>query len=289
MSLTETDVDGMPTFLARTNGAAKERKPMAQAVTRHEQQAPAPLTQMSEAGAILAVIEKIALVPNLDVVKVEKMMELYERIKDRAAKAAFAAAFAEMQSELPVIDRKGKIEVREKDATGKRTGALQQSTAYALWEDINEAIKPVLKAHGFGISFRTGQAPDGRITVTGILWHREGHQEETTMVLQHDATGSKNAVQAVGSSTSYGKRYTACALLNITSRGEDDDGKAGGAKLITEEQAEKIKGLSANLDSDAMQGFLAYMGAESIETIPAEKYDNAIYALGLKKGKGAAK
>ena len=48
------------------------------------------------------------------------------------------------------------------------------------------------------------------------------------MKLPADTSGSKNVVQAIGSSVSYGKRYTMQALLNITSGGEDDDGHSGG-------------------------------------------------------------
>lgn len=44
------------------------------------------------------------------------------------------------------------------------------------------------------------------------------------MLLPADVSGNKNAVQAFGSSTSYGKRYVLCALLNITTRGQDDNG-----------------------------------------------------------------
>ncbi|WP_340146807.1 ERF family protein [Halomonas sp. PA16-9] len=44
------------------------------------------------------------------------------------------------------------------------------------------------------------------------------------MLLPADISGNKNAVQAFGSSTSYGKRYVLSALLNIT-RGQDDNGK----------------------------------------------------------------
>jgi hypothetical protein len=50
------------------------------------------------------------------------------------------------------------------------------------------------------------------------------------MELPVDTSGSKNPVQAVGSSTAYGKRYVMEALLNLTSRGVDDDGKRGGGQ-----------------------------------------------------------
>ncbi len=53
--------------------------------------------------------------------------------------------------------------------------------------------------------------------------HRAGHSERTSILLPADVSGNKNAVQAVASSVSYGKRYTAGALLNFTTHGEDDD------------------------------------------------------------------
>ena len=108
---------------------------------------------------------------------------------------------------------------------GHRLVTATATSTYALWEDINEAIKPVIARSGFGLRFRIGQEHN-TIVVTAILSHCGGHAEETTMRLPVDLSGGKNPVQAIGSSTSYGKRYTASALLNLTSRGEDDDGKA---------------------------------------------------------------
>src|SRR3546814_14616593 len=86
---------------------------------------------------------------------------------------------------------------------------------------INAAIKPVLKRHGFALSFRTDFT--NGIRVVGVLTHSGGHKETTDFVLPADGSGNKNAVQAIASSVSYGKRYTAGALLNLTSHGEDDD------------------------------------------------------------------
>jgi hypothetical protein len=120
---------------------------------------------------------------------------------------------AVMQPELPSVGERG-------DANGRYR--------FALWEDIQAAIKPVLQKHGFALTFRTAAA-ENVITVTGILSHKAGHREETSIPLPADPSGNKNAVQAVASSVSYGKRYTAAALLNLTSHGEDDDAFAAGA------------------------------------------------------------
>lgn len=232
---------------------------------------------VSETGAIVSMIERAARDPSVDIDKLQQLMAMRERVFARNAKAAYAAALATMQPELPVVAERGGI----KDKSGK-----VQST-YAKWEDINEAIKPVLARHGFALSFRTGQAEDGRIVVTGVLSHREGHVEETTMVLPHDSSGSKNAVQAVGSSTSYGKRYTAAALLNLTSRAvedRDDDGAAAGVgDTITDEQAAEVRELIEATGSDIAR-FCRHLKIEGIATMPAARYGVAVAAL---RAKGA--
>ena len=227
-------------------------------------------------NTIMEVISRAAADPNTDVDKLERLLQMYERISDRDAKAAYAADLSLMQPKLPVINERGKI------STDK--GKTVQSR-YALWEDINEAIGPILAEHGFGLSFRTGQTAEGKITVTGILSHRGGHQEETLIILPHDSSGNKNAVQAVGSSTSYGKRYTAMALLNITSRGEDDDGKAGGDPGgLTEDQQADVQALMEDVGADRDR-FLKYIKADSIAAIPAASFDKVMKTLEAKRGK----
>ncbi len=251
-----------------------------------EREAPAlPARTSVDATSIMEVISRAAADPNTDVDKLDRLLSVYERVKANEARALYMKALSKMQPKLPVIGKRGKIEIREKDASGKRTGDVQQATKYALWEDINEAITPILSKHGFGLSFRTGQAADGKITVTGILSHSAGHQEDTTITLMHDSTGSKNNVQAIGSSISYGKRYTATLLLNITSRGEDDDGKAAGAlEPVDEEQLTALRNAVEETGAD-LDKFVAYLKVPSLEELPASRYAEAMKALGNRKRK----
>lgn len=233
------------------------------------------LQPAGEVASILQVIERAALDPRVDIDKMERLIQMQERIMAQRAKAAFMEAFAAMQEQLPVIQERGAI----KD----RSGSAQ--SRYALWEDINDAIKPVLARYGFSLSFRTGQR-DGKIVVTGILGHREGYEKEAEMELPADGSGSKNAVQAIGSSTSYGKRYTASALLNLTSRdgGErDDDGRAAGVALITEEQVGDLLALIEDVGADKAK-FLAYLKVQSLADIPAAQFNRAVDALNAKRG-----
>lgn len=185
----------------------------ATAIEKHKPQDVA--APQSETVALLNVIERMVKDPSVDVMKVEKLFDLQERIITRNAEAAYNQALATMQPLLPEVEQKGM-----NDHTHK---------SYAKWEDIHEAIAAILSQHGFALTFRTAEA-NNKVTVTAILRHRDGHKDETSLSLPADIGAGRNAVQAIGSSLSYGKRYTACAILNIRSRGEDDDGKAATKK-----------------------------------------------------------
>lgn len=258
----------------------KTRK-RSQVAIRDDAPPPAP---MSETASIMAMIERMANDPTIQVERVQQLLAMYEQTKARLAKTAFDAAMSVMQTELPAIQKNGRIVIKEKG-----TEKVIQSTPYALWEDINDAIKPKLAQHGFALSFRTGLAGDGKITVTGILSHAEGHREETTITLPHDSTGSKNAVQAVGSSTSYGKRYVATSLLNLTSRtaeDRDDDGQAAGAAAsITPEQVEQLQTLIVQSGADIPK-FLKYFKVETLADLSASRFKDAVDALNAKGRKG---
>ncbi len=233
----------------------------------------------NDASSIMAVISRAASDPQTDVDKLERLMGLYERIAEKNAKTEYAIAMAEMQKELPVIEERGEIQL------GKN------GPKYALWEDINETIRPILADHGFSLTFRTGRDGD-KISVTGVLTHRAGHSEETTMTLPVDIGPGRNAVQAIGSSTSYGKRYTAIALLNITTHGEDDDGRASGASdCLTVQQYDKLVEMLEDTNSDPIR-FVRFMkldpqksctdipsAFELLKMLSAKKYEDAVRAI----------
>jgi len=224
----------------------------------------------SDTGAIIQMIERVALNPAVDIDKMERLLLMQERVLDRNAKAAFTAALAVMQPELPVIVERGGI----KNNAGKVT------STYAYWEDINEAIKPVLARHGFALAFRTGREAD-QIVVTGILSHREGHSEETSLGLPIDGSGSKNAVQAVGSSTSYGKRYTAGALLNLTSRGEDDDGQSGGGDGLQPAVSAATNAINMCSTPEELREWKA-KNAAALQALPADQANAIVRTFNTK-------
>lgn len=218
------------------------------------------VTPISSDNSIMAVISRAAADPSCDIDKLERLMAMHERMQDRDAQAEFNAAMAAMQSDIPSIAERGAIVVNG-----------QKRSDYATFEDINDVIKPIMQIHGFAITFKVENVAAG-LSVTGILMHRAGHRESTTMLLPLDTSGSKNAVQSVGSSTSYGKRYVMSALLNLTTRGEDDDGHAAvPTASITAVQALGINALLARCTEKTKDWFIGEYG--SAECVPKSRHD----------------
>ncbi len=233
------------------------------------------LEVQTEPPSILGMIERAARDETVDVEKMRALLEMHEHIIKRNSEAAFNAAYAEMQAEMPEIDEGGQIK------HGDRV-----ISRYALFEDINKTVKPILQKHGFAVMFKTPNGERG-VTVEGVLMHREGHRESTSMTLDADTSGSKNAVQSIGSSVSYAKRYLLCALLNITTRGEDDDGLRGGTQMVSAKQVQELRELCLAVDDGQEARLCKYFKCATLEQLPAAKFNNAMAGL-TKKIKDAA-
>jgi len=232
------------------------------------------LAQHNEVVAVLQMIERASKDPQVDVGKLEKLFELRERVRQQVARDDFVEAKIRVQTELPVIKTQGRIDY------GKG-----RPLKYARWEDINETIKPILRNHGFDLSFRIGQS-DAKVTVTAVLAHVAGHTEETTIHLPADNSGGKGAVQGVGSTVSYGKRYTTAAILNLTWGGEDDDGNEGRFQPITAEQVQELCDLLNAVGSTPEKLALA-MGVDALVALPAAKFEAAKTKIAAKQRKVA--
>jgi len=232
----------------------------------------------AEPTALIDVIARAVADPSTDVEKMERLLAMHERITAQRAKVAYTQALADLQPELPVIDEKGAI----------RDRADKVQSTYARWEDINDAIRPLLHAHGFALSFRPGVANDGQPTVTAVLRHREGHEEEATVKLPIDSSGSKNNVQGVGSSLSYGKRYSAIAILNLTSRApedRDDDGRAAGRSQVAQHAITEIN-MAEGLDALRAWRRDKFDGVSKMVTPEELKEIVALWNRRLKAAKG---
>lgn len=173
-----------------------------------------PQEAMLPADPMVSMIERIAMDPNSDLAKLERMLELKQKHDAQNAKAAFDSAFAKASASFPDIPLNGLNK--------------HNNTRYALLKDIIKFTRPILAEHGLALSFST-ETNEKEVIVTAELSHENGHTKLNSLPLPRDLGPGRNAAQAVGSSQTYGQRYTAQAILGL-SLGEDDedDGQGSG-------------------------------------------------------------
>ncbi|MND48397.1 ERF superfamily protein [compost metagenome] len=206
-------------------------------------------------NSIMAVISRAAADPTCDIEKMERLLAMHERMQAKTAEAAFNTGMAQMQCEIPTVFEA---------AVNLHTG-----NAYATLDDITRIIKPIMQRHGFAITFKV-ENHEKSISVTGILMHREGHREQTTMTLPADIGKGRNEVQAVGSSTTYGKRYVMCALLNITtSEARDDDAQSADGSDTAEMRAQAVSEILARVEAAATPDELKDVWQASLKILQA--------------------
>ena len=237
--------------------------------------------ETESADPILMMIQSAARDPETDVAKMERMFYLYERQQAREAEKAFNRDFIALQDELPEIDEGGKI-VHNGKVISK----------YARWdEDINPAIRPILARHNFTLSFEVETSD--RIKVVAHLIHADGHSRSSSFTSPPDKSGAKNEVQAMGSAVSYAKRYAAAPLLNLTMRGQDDDGRAACEdELIDASTQADIEALADEVltDPKSRVAFSDWLKRSMkvpngfIRNIPKNKVSDVVAALERKRG-----
>jgi hypothetical protein len=187
----------------------------------------------------------------------EKLMTLQERWEASEARRAFDSAIADAKAEIKPV-------VRNKQGHNNKR--------YADFAAIARVIDPVLSRHGLSYRFRSEQGD--KINVTCILSHKLGHSEQTTLSGPADASGNKNAIQAIGSTLSYLQRYTLMQAVGLAAADDDDGAAAGAGETITDEQAEDIKQTIVRIGMD-IQKFLRAFKIESVDALPAKRFQEA--------------
>jgi len=160
---------------------------------------------------------KMAIEQNADVDKLEKLIGLKERWEATEAKKAYVAAMTKFRAECPAI---------------QKTRQAHNSKYAGLAEAIG-TIRAVMEGCGLSHSWTTNQV-GGEVCVTCVVTHLSGHSEQTMLVASPDTSGSKNSIQAIGSTVTYLQRYTLFSILGIASTDQDDDGESAEGMALDE-------------------------------------------------------
>lgn len=214
------------------------------------------------AEVITKAIEKGA---NLD--SLEKLLTLQERWEANEARKAYHQAMSEFKANPPKIDKDRKVAYKE------------VRYSHASLANVCEKINSALSEHELSASW-TEKQDNGTVTVTCKITHSKGHSEETSLTAGPDNTGSKNAIQAIGSTIAYLQRYTLLSLTGLATYDQDTD--AVGQDTISKEQVSEIKKGLEDLGGDIKkkeEKLLKYLKADSIEKIAKPNYQKAMAAI----------
>lgn len=210
--------------------------------------------QESPIDKTLSMIERIALDPNSDVAKLEKMIDLQERVMKTQAKQAYDNAMVLAQSEMPPIDKFKK----------------GHNSNYAPLDHIMSIVFPVLKRNNLFVRWTSDPRENGSLCVTCICSHVGGHSETSSMDVKEDRGGSKSDIQGMGSAFTYAKRYTLSALLGLVLT-DDTDGARINLK-VTDAQATMLRNKLKFFKPEALEAFKAKIGCE-VEELPRGDFD----------------
>lgn len=219
-----------------------------------------------------------------------KLMDLQERWEANEARKAYTTALVDLKRELPtIIGHDKSVDIR----TDKGRVHYTHSSLGAV---VAAIIEPLTR-YGFSLSWLPWNDKN-TVRITCRLTHSGGHFEEATLEAPPDKKGLKSDAQAVESTATQLRRYTACLLLGIATADMDDpkhekpkdtvdaNANLAVAKLITDagktkKQAEKIAGKP-----------LQSWTAEDVEKIhawlektakPSEKLTSALDIIGRAK------
>ena len=171
------------------------------ALTVREEDYAAPAIQQapqSETAAIISMVERFARDPNVDIAKIERLMELRERIEAKGAETAFNIAMKNAQSEMRPV--------------GADAHNPQTKSKYATYAKLDSALRPIYTKHGFSLSFDEDDSPKpDHIRVVCYVAHEGGHTRTYRKDMPADGKGAKGGdvmtkTHATGAAARSGRR-----------------------------------------------------------------------------------
>lgn len=211
---------------------------------------------------------QIAVEKGADLDQLQKLMDLQERWEANQARKAYTAALTAFKAEPPKV-------VKNRHVSFGKT-----EYDHATLDQVCDIVGSALAVHGLSHTWEIKQHENAAVEVTCVLTHEQGHSERVTLRGMPDDSGSKNLIQQVGSTVTYLQRYTLLAATGLATA-EDNDGGTHLEPISAEQKAHLIE-LMKEVEADP-GAFLKYMGAETLDELTANRFDNAVAALERKR------
>jgi hypothetical protein len=184
----------------------------------------APAVQRPEATSLVQALATAAANPSTDMDKMERLFAMHQTMVKQQAEA---------QSKIQPV--------------AARSYNDQTKSKYAKLAEIAREITPLITAEGLSLSYdaytpefdkdgkEINPPPKDWHRTVAIVSHREGHSRKYHLDLPLDDVGAKGTVNktgvhAMGSTTSYARRYLACMIFNVATFDDNDGNGTGNGK-----------------------------------------------------------
>lgn len=185
--------------------------------------APKPEVAKSAVDAVLVMIENAAHAGQIETL--ERLLKWRDAQIALDAELAFKDALATAQEQMTLV---------RPDSVNKHAG----NSHYASLAAMDETVRKIYTAYGFGITFDTEDIDTPEIVrLICDVSHRDGYTRRYHINMPADGKGAKGGdvmtrTHATGSAITYGRRYLLGMIFNLAvARREDDDGNAAGHRL----------------------------------------------------------
>jgi hypothetical protein len=208
-----------------------------------------------------------------DPATIKALMDLAERYEANEARKAFVAALTEFKNNPPEIFKTKNVSF----------GGGKAAYKHATLADVSSIIGAALARVGISHRWETEQLDGGQIRVTCTLTHALGHSERTPLQASPDSSGSKNSIQAVGSTVTYLQRYTLLSATGMAvSDGTDDDARQG-KKMADNAVADWIFQIEECLDEKEAANLWAHIAKATTAAGDVEAHEQLRSAMAAKR------
>lgn len=257
----------------------------AQAVAEQREHQVVAQHPASDSASLLQIISRAASDPAVDIDKMERLLQMHERLVARDAEQEFNLAMTQAQREMRPVSA---------DATNPQT-----HSKYATYAKLDAALRPIYTDCGFSLSFDEGESPkDELIRVLCYVSHTGGFTRTYHKDMPADGKGAKGndvmtKTHASGAAMSYGMRYLLKGIFNVAVGEDDRDGNApvGSNRGINDAQVTEILGLIDQSGTD-IERFCVAMKIEAVPDLPAKNFEaakNMLLTKIIRKQQAAAK
>jgi hypothetical protein len=197
------------------------------------------------------------------------LMQINERLADRAAEQEFNVAYAKFKAECPPVAKNARADI-------VKGGVKKYSYDYLDTPEIERVCGPHLLANGFSYSWGDSTVENGIMTSTCTLRHVGGHSRPSKAQTPIENTSGMSAQQKFSNANTITRRQSLVNALGLVAVDRDTDGSPPVTdSTITEEQARYLGTMIDKCGGSTYGRFCRVYNIQTVGELPSRCYSGA--------------